>query len=54
VYPNRHGAAGRGTRWGDAEGGDANAVSAGGREEMVEVSGLEPLTFWLPARRSPN
>jgi hypothetical protein len=22
--------------------------------ELVEVSGLEPLTFWLPAKRSPN
>ncbi len=22
--------------------------------DLVEVSGLEPLTFWLPARRSPS
>ena len=21
---------------------------------MVEVTGLEPVTFWLPAKRSPN
>ena len=26
----------------------------GEEEEVVEVSGLEPLTFWLPARRSPS
>ena len=24
------------------------------RELLVELNGLEPLTFWLPARRSPN
>jgi hypothetical protein len=24
------------------------------RKILVEVSGLEPLTFWLPARRSPS
>ena len=30
----------------------AGADARGGK--MVEVSGLEPLTFWLPARRSPS
>jgi len=23
-------------------------------EGVVEVTGLEPVTFWLPAKRSPN
>jgi len=23
-------------------------------EEVVEVRGFEPLTFWLPAKRSPS
>ena len=26
----------------------------GGGGEMVEHSGIEPLTFWLPAKRSPS
>jgi hypothetical protein len=33
--------------WGAEEG-------SGVRELLVEVTGLEPVTFWLPAKRSPN
>ena len=29
-------------------------ATGAGVKELVEVSGLEPLTFWLPARRSPS
>ena len=36
----------------NAEGEGALKVDEG--VMVVEVSGLEPLTFWLPARRSPS
>jgi hypothetical protein len=35
--------------------GDPFAKVAGSNVgRMVELRGLEPLTFWLPARRSPS
>jgi site-specific DNA recombinase len=41
--------------WGENEKGVAFSDAGGSNfEVLVEVSGLEPLTFWLPARRSPS
>ena len=48
-------AAGSGGSLGERKrGAEGSASDTGEARELVEVSGLEPLTFWLPARRSPN
>jgi site-specific DNA recombinase len=36
--------------WRDREPLDVGSIS----DVLVELAGLEPATFWLPARRSPN
>jgi site-specific DNA recombinase len=39
---------------GNAKTGDLSKVAGYHVASMVELAGLEPATFWLPARRSPN
>ena len=45
-------AVGMGTSVGGETGGAESTTVEGG--VLVEVTGLEPVTFWLPAKRSPN
>ncbi len=44
----------RATTGGVERGGRLAGRTALEMRALVEVSGLEPLTFWLPARRSPS